>query len=152
VDAIPAAYPLLMNFAQGQRVRIRDKKLVGKVEKKLSSLDDVYVILFEDGPRSEEKLVRGADLEPEARLTRTRYPASPPLVRSSAIPKHPRPSQNAVRFIALPEPPSTPRSRILPERRAFRSRAVSTERLPIPATRTLYPPPSSLHPASTQTA
>ncbi len=63
MDAIPAAYPLLMNFAQGQRVRIRDKKLVGKVEKKLSSLDDVYVILFEDGPRSEEKLVRGADLE-----------------------------------------------------------------------------------------
>ncbi len=54
---------LLMNFAQGQRVRIRDKKLVGKVEKKLSSLDDVYVVLFEDGPTHEEKLVRGADLE-----------------------------------------------------------------------------------------
>lgn len=52
-----------MNFAQGQRVRIRDKKLVGKVEKKLSSLDDVYVVLFEDGPLQEEKLVRGADLE-----------------------------------------------------------------------------------------
>ena len=54
---------LLMNFAQGQRVRIRDKKLVGKVEKKLSSLDDVYVVLFEDGHTHEEKLVRGADLE-----------------------------------------------------------------------------------------
>jgi hypothetical protein len=54
---------LLMNFAQGQRVRIRDKKLVGKVEKKLSSLDDVYVVLFEEGSRNEEKLVRGADLE-----------------------------------------------------------------------------------------
>jgi hypothetical protein len=52
-----------MNFAQGQRVRIRDKKLVGKVEKKLSSLDDVYVVLFEEGSRNEEKLVRGADLE-----------------------------------------------------------------------------------------
>jgi hypothetical protein len=52
-----------MNFSQGQRVRIRDKKLVGTVEKKLSSLDDVYVVLFENGSRSDEKLVRGADLE-----------------------------------------------------------------------------------------
>ncbi len=52
-----------MNFAQGQRVRIRDKQLVGTVEKKLTSLDDVYVVLFEDASRREEKLVRGADLE-----------------------------------------------------------------------------------------
>ena len=53
-----------MNFAPGQRVRIRDKQLVGTVEKKLTSLDDVYVVLFEDASRREEKLVRGADLEP----------------------------------------------------------------------------------------
>jgi hypothetical protein len=53
-----------MSFKEGQPVRIRDKKLVGKVEKKLTSLDDVYVVLFEDGSRREEKLVRGADLEP----------------------------------------------------------------------------------------
>ncbi|MGC2299614.1 MAG: hypothetical protein WA476_12485 [Acidobacteriaceae bacterium] len=53
-----------MNFAQGQRVRIKDKKLVGMIEKKLTSLDDVYVVLFEDAAKREEKLVRGADLEP----------------------------------------------------------------------------------------
>jgi hypothetical protein len=52
-----------MNFHQGQRVRIRDKQLVGTVEKKLTSLDDVYVVLFEEAARREEKLVRGADLE-----------------------------------------------------------------------------------------
>jgi hypothetical protein len=52
-----------MNFHQGQRVRIRDKQLVGTVEKKLTSLDDVYVVLFEEASRREEKLVRGADLE-----------------------------------------------------------------------------------------
>jgi hypothetical protein len=52
-----------MNFKHGQRVRIRDKKIVGTVEKKLTSLDDVYVVLFEDASRHEEKLVRGADLE-----------------------------------------------------------------------------------------
>jgi hypothetical protein len=52
-----------MNFAQGQRVRIKDKKLVGMIEKKLTSLDDVYVVLFEDAAKREEKLVRGADLE-----------------------------------------------------------------------------------------
>jgi hypothetical protein len=57
-----------MNFHSGQRVRIRDKKLVGMVEKKLTSLDDVYVVLFEDGSRSEEKLVRGADLELHAEV------------------------------------------------------------------------------------
>lgn len=52
-----------MNFHQGQRVRIREKNLVGTVEKKLTSLDDVYVVLFEHAGRNEEKLVRGADLE-----------------------------------------------------------------------------------------
>jgi hypothetical protein len=52
-----------MNFKHGQQVRLRDKKLVGTVEKKLTSLDDVYVVLFKDASRSEEKLVRGADLE-----------------------------------------------------------------------------------------
>jgi hypothetical protein len=53
-----------MEFAEGQRVRIKDKQVVGTVEKKLTSLEDVYVILFEDSSRREEKLVRGADLEP----------------------------------------------------------------------------------------
>jgi hypothetical protein len=55
-----------MKFAQGQRVRIKDKKIVGTVERKLTSLDDVYVVLVEAGSRQEEKLVRGADLEPLA--------------------------------------------------------------------------------------
>jgi hypothetical protein len=58
-----------MNFKHGQRVRIRNKQLVGTVEKKLTSLDDVYVVLFEDAHhRKEEKLVRGADLETVADL------------------------------------------------------------------------------------
>ena len=52
-----------MRFHQGERVRIRHKNLVGLVEKKLTSLDDVYVVLFEHAGRTEEKLVRGADLE-----------------------------------------------------------------------------------------
>jgi hypothetical protein len=57
-----------MNFHQGQRVRVRDKKLVGTIEKKLTSLDDVYVVLFEQASHKEEKLVRGADLEVVAEL------------------------------------------------------------------------------------
>ncbi|HUB19925.1 MAG TPA: hypothetical protein VL990_14890 [Acidobacteriaceae bacterium] len=52
-----------MNFKHGQRVRIRDKQIVGTVEKKLTSLDDVYVVVLEHASRTEEKLVRGADLE-----------------------------------------------------------------------------------------
>jgi hypothetical protein len=51
-----------MNFKQGQHVRIKGKHLVGTVEKKLTSLDDVYVVLLDEA-RKEEKLVRGADLE-----------------------------------------------------------------------------------------
>jgi hypothetical protein len=53
-----------MDFAEGQRVRIKDKQIVGTIEKKLTSLEDVYVVLFGDAYRQEEKLVRGADLEP----------------------------------------------------------------------------------------
>jgi hypothetical protein len=53
-----------MDFAEGQRVRIKDKQIVGTIEKKLTSLEDVYVVLFGDASRQEEKLVRGADLEP----------------------------------------------------------------------------------------
>ncbi len=52
-----------MNFAEGQRVRVKDKQVAGSIVKKLSSLDDVYVVLFEEASRREEKLVRGADLE-----------------------------------------------------------------------------------------
>jgi hypothetical protein len=53
-----------MDFAEGQQVRIKDKQVVGTVEKKLTSLEDVYVVLFGDASKREEKLVRGADLEP----------------------------------------------------------------------------------------
>jgi hypothetical protein len=53
-----------MDFAEGQRVRIKDKQIVGTVEKKLTSLEDVYVVLFGEASKQEEKLVRGADLEP----------------------------------------------------------------------------------------
>jgi len=55
-----------MSFSNGQRVRIRDKNLIGTVEKKLTSLDDVYVVLLDAASPQEEKLVRGADLEPYA--------------------------------------------------------------------------------------
>lgn len=56
------AYLDIMNFKHGQHVRIKGKHLVGTVEKKLTSLDDVYVVILAEGHR-EEKLVRGADLE-----------------------------------------------------------------------------------------
>jgi hypothetical protein len=52
-----------MVFAVGQQVRIKDKKIVGKIEKKLASLDDVYVVLCDEISRAGEKLVRGDDLE-----------------------------------------------------------------------------------------
>ncbi|HEX4037391.1 MAG TPA: hypothetical protein VHX37_04970 [Acidobacteriaceae bacterium] len=52
-----------MVFAVGQFVRIKDKKILGKIEKKLASLDDVYVVLCEESSRAGEKLVRGDDLE-----------------------------------------------------------------------------------------
>lgn len=52
-----------MVFAVGQKVRIKDKKIIGKIEKKLTSLDDVYVVLCEESSRAGEKLVRGDDLE-----------------------------------------------------------------------------------------
>ena len=52
-----------MNFKEGQKVRIKGKHLVGTVEKKLSSLDDVYAVVLHHASMPEEKLVRGADLE-----------------------------------------------------------------------------------------
>jgi hypothetical protein len=52
-----------MTFNQGQRVRIKDKRLVGIVEKKLTSLDNVYVVTIDDASRNDERLVRGEDLE-----------------------------------------------------------------------------------------
>ncbi len=52
-----------MNFKPGQKVRIKGKPIVGTVEKKLTSLDDVYVVVIHHASSPEEKLVRGADLE-----------------------------------------------------------------------------------------
>lgn len=52
-----------MVFAVGQLVRIKDKRITGKIEKKLTSLDDVYVVQCEESSRAGEKLVRGDDLE-----------------------------------------------------------------------------------------
>jgi len=52
-----------MNFKQGQKVRIKGKHVVATVEKKLTSLDDVYVVVLDHASSPEEKLVRGADLE-----------------------------------------------------------------------------------------
>jgi hypothetical protein len=52
-----------MNFKPGQKVRIKGKHVVGTVERKLTSLDDVYVVILEHSSTPEEKLVRGADLE-----------------------------------------------------------------------------------------
>jgi len=52
-----------MTFIQGQRVRIRGKQFQGTVEKKLISLDNVYVVKIDSPLPNEEKLVRGDDLE-----------------------------------------------------------------------------------------
>lgn len=52
-----------MVFATGQRVRIKNKTIIGKVEKKLASFDDVYVIQCEEKTLAMERLVRGDDLE-----------------------------------------------------------------------------------------
>ena len=54
---------LSMTFKEGQQVRVRNQPLTGRVAKKLTSLDDVYVIVLDPAPAPEEKLVRGADLE-----------------------------------------------------------------------------------------
>ncbi|HEX4036523.1 MAG TPA: hypothetical protein VHX37_00575 [Acidobacteriaceae bacterium] len=52
-----------MTFNQGQRVRIRGKHFVGVVEKKLTSLDNVYAVVIDNISPNEERLVRGEDLE-----------------------------------------------------------------------------------------
>jgi hypothetical protein len=52
-----------MTFTQGQRVRIRGKQIVGTVGKKLTSLNDVYVVAIENASPNTERLARGADLE-----------------------------------------------------------------------------------------
>ena len=52
-----------MIFNQGQRVRIRGRQSVGTVDKKLTSLNNVYVVMIDSAPSTEEKLVRGDDLE-----------------------------------------------------------------------------------------
>jgi hypothetical protein len=52
-----------MTFRQGQRVRIRDKQFVGTVEKQLTSLQNVYVVMIENASPKQDKLVRGEDLE-----------------------------------------------------------------------------------------
>jgi hypothetical protein len=52
-----------MTFNQGQRVRIRGKQSVGTIEKKLTSLHNVYVVTIDNGLPKEDKLVRGEDLE-----------------------------------------------------------------------------------------
>jgi hypothetical protein len=63
-----------MTFNQGQRVRIRGKQFVGTVEKKLASLNNVYIVMIENAspnPASpnHDKLVRGEDLEVIAEWT-----------------------------------------------------------------------------------
>jgi hypothetical protein len=55
-----------MNFKPGQRVRIKGKHVIGTVEKKLTSLDDVYVVVLDHASAPEEKLVRGADKQKTA--------------------------------------------------------------------------------------
>jgi hypothetical protein len=55
-----------MTFTQGQRVRIRGKQFVGTVEKKLASLENVYVVMIENASPNHDKLVRGEELEPVA--------------------------------------------------------------------------------------
>lgn len=52
-----------MTFDVGQHVRIKNKQILGKIQKKLASLDDVYVVQCEENSFAGEKLVRGDDLE-----------------------------------------------------------------------------------------
>jgi hypothetical protein len=52
-----------MTFNQGQRIRIRGNKLLGTIERKLMSLDNVYVVAIDSAQPYEDKLVRGDDLE-----------------------------------------------------------------------------------------
>ena len=52
-----------MTFNQGQRVRVRGKQSVGIVDRKLVSLDNVYVVKIDSTSPNEDNLVRGEDLE-----------------------------------------------------------------------------------------
>ena len=52
-----------MTFSQGQQVRIKGKPFVGIVQKKLISLDNVYIVALGNQARDEEKMIRGEDLE-----------------------------------------------------------------------------------------
>jgi len=52
-----------MTISQGQRVRIRGKCSEGTIEKKLMSLDNVYIVKIDSTSPHEDKLVRGDDLE-----------------------------------------------------------------------------------------
>jgi hypothetical protein len=52
-----------MTFAVGQHVRIKNKQIRGQIQRKLASLDDVYVVQCEESSIADEKLVRGDDLE-----------------------------------------------------------------------------------------
>ena len=61
---VPSEHPPWTGQPKRRVMRIKDKQIVGTIEKKLTSLEDVYVVLFGDASRQEEKLVRGADLEP----------------------------------------------------------------------------------------
>ncbi len=54
---------LSMTFKEGQQVRVKNQPLTGRVAKKLTSIEDVYVVLLDPALAPEEKLVRGADLE-----------------------------------------------------------------------------------------
>lgn len=64
VHVVPRTYSCTMTFSQGQRVRIRGKQFVGIVEKQLTSLQNVYIVMLENALTKEDKLVRGEDLEP----------------------------------------------------------------------------------------
>jgi len=57
-----------MTFNQGQRVRIRGKQFVGTIEKKLASLNNVYVVTLDNALQNQDKLVRGEDLEVVAEM------------------------------------------------------------------------------------
>ncbi len=64
MELLPDALAFLsMTFKEGQQVRVKNQPLTGRVAKKLTSLDDVYVVVLDPAPAPEEKLVRGADLE-----------------------------------------------------------------------------------------
>lgn len=52
-----------MAFAEGQQVRIKQGQQVGRIAKKLTYIDDMYVVVVDGKVAPEKKIAHGSDLE-----------------------------------------------------------------------------------------